>query len=200
MRQKKAIRIGLTGSIGMGKTTTAKLFREQGCAVFDADAAVHEIYNNEGIDLLKPYFPECIEETINRKKLSETLRKHPEKLHLLENLIHPLVYAKEEKAYAEAILENISIFIIDSPLLIEAKRNKSCHALCVVTTSPHMQRERVLNREGMTEEKFLTLLKRQMPDKEKRTHAHFLIFTHTLEGTKKTVKSLVKTFKALPHA
>ena len=170
--------IGLTGSIGMGKTTTAKLFAEEGVPVCDSDAVVHELYQNEAVGPIANIFPDAVKDgAVDRDRLSTILRENPAQFPALEKIVHPLVRAKQD-AFVEAQRENGERFaLLDIPLLFETKAESRVNAIVVVSCAAEIQRQRVLSRPGMTEEKFQMILARQMPDWEKREKADFLIDT-----------------------
>ena len=170
--------IGLTGSIGMGKTTTAKLFAEEGVPVCDSDAVVHDLYQNEAVGPIANIFPDAVKDgTINRDRLSKILRENPAQFPALERIVHPLVRTKQD-AFVETQRRNGESFaLLDIPLLFETKAEARVDAVVVVSCAAEIQRQRVLSRPGMTEEKFQMILARQMPDGEKRKKADFLIDT-----------------------
>jgi len=170
--------IGLTGSIGMGKTTTAKLFAEEGVPVCDSDAVVHDLYQNEAVAPIANIFPDAVRDgTVDRNRLSKILRENPAQFPALENIVHPLVRAKQD-AFVEAQRRNGERFaLLDIPLLFETKAEARVDAVVVVSCAAEIQRQRVLSRPAMTEEKFQMILGRQMPDGEKRKKADFLIDT-----------------------
>jgi dephospho-CoA kinase len=170
--------IGLTGSIGMGKTTTAKLFAEEGVPVCDSDAVVHDLYQNEAVGPIASIFPDAVKDgAVDRDRLSKILRKNPAQFQALEKIVHPLVRAKQD-AFVEAQRRNGERFaLLDIPLLFETKAEVRVDAVVVVSCAAEIQRQRVLSRPGMTEEKFQMILARQMPDGEKRKKADFLIDT-----------------------
>jgi len=170
--------IGLTGSIGMGKTTTAKLFAEEGVPVCDSDAVVHDLYQNEAVGPIANIFPDAVKDgTVDRDRLSKILRENPAQFQALEKTVHPLVRAKQD-AFVEAQRRNGERFaLLDIPLLFETKAEARVDAVVVVSCAAEIQRQRVLSRPGMTEEKFQMILARQMPDGEKRKKADFLIDT-----------------------
>ena len=170
--------IGLTGSIGMGKTTTAKLFAEEGVPVCDSDAVVHDLYQTEAVGPIANIFPDAVKDgTVDRDRLSTILREYPAQFPALENIVHPLVRAKQD-AFVEAQRGNGERFaLLDIPLLFETKAEARVDAVVVVSCAAEIQRQRVLSRPGMTEEKFQMILGRQMPDGEKRKKADFLINT-----------------------
>lgn len=185
--------IGLTGSIGMGKSTTAQMFKDQGCPVFDADAAVHELYAKGGkaVPIIKAVFPDAIKDgAVDRQVLGRQLRSDPLHLKVLESFIHPLV--SESRAVFFEKNKDAKIVVMDVPLLFETGLDKEVHYIVVVTAPYEVQRERVLSREGMTSELFESLLSRQTPDAEKRRRAHALIFTDKgLENAREQVQKIL---------
>lgn len=190
------IRLGLTGSIGMGKSTTAQMFRDEGLLVIDSDAVVHELYRGEAVPLIERAFPGTTNDgQVDRKKLSAYLALHPEDFKLLETIVHPLVRRKEVEAIAEARNSGADMIVLDIPLLFESGTESRVDKIVVVTCDPDIQRARVLARPGMTEEKFHMILSRQMPDVEKRKRADFLIdtgrgFDHARVEVRKIVAAL----------
>lgn len=173
--------VGLTGSIGMGKSTTAKMFEEAGAAVFDADAAVHVLYAKGGaaVPILRAVFPDVIVNgAVVRKKLAVHLQKDPLHLKVLESFIHPLVGKMREKAVEQAQLSGYKVMVFDIPLLFETGGDKKVDKIVVVTAPAKTQRKRVMARKGMTEKKFTYILSRQTPDKEKRKRADYIVETH----------------------
>ncbi|RWX74575.1 dephospho-CoA kinase [Neorhizobium lilium] len=190
--------IGLTGSIGMGKSTTAKMFAEEGVAVNDADAVVHDIYRNEDVAALRDAFPGSIRSGIvDRQQLSRELTAAPEKLRLLESIIHPLVRQREKEFLARQRQAGADLALLDIPLLFEVKAEDRVDTVVVVTCDPQIQRERVLARPGMTAEKLDMILSRQMPDAEKRKRADFLIHTGAgMNAARQRVKQIIAALKA----
>jgi dephospho-CoA kinase len=166
--------IGLTGSIGMGKTETAKLFAAESIPVFDADAEVHDLYAGEAADVIEAAFPGATKNgTVDRPALSRQISGDAEALKRLEDLVHPLVAARKAEFLARN--KGVPIVVLDIPLLLET--GEAVDAV-VVATAPHaVQRTRVLARPGMTEAKFNALLARQMSDAQKRQQAHYLVMT-----------------------
>ncbi len=172
--------IGLTGSIGMGKSTTAELFRDAGAYVFDADMAVHNLYAKGGaaVPLLGSVFPDIIvDDAVDRAKLSKHLQADPLQIQVLESFIHPMVVEIRAQAVAEAKRQGKSVFVADIPLLFETGGDALVDKTVVVSASSSVQKKRVLARDGMTETKFNMIKSRQMPDKEKRARADFIIET-----------------------
>lgn len=172
------IRLGLTGSIGMGKSTTADMFRDEGVPVIDADAIVHDLYRGEAVPLVEAAFPGTTADgKVDRQKLSAHLSAHPGDFRRLEAIVHPLVRRKEREMVDAAERSGADIVVLDIPLLFESGDTSRADRIVVVTCDPEIQRARVLSRPGMTEEKFRMILARQMPDVEKRARADFLIDT-----------------------
>jgi dephospho-CoA kinase len=190
------IRLGLTGSIGMGKSTTAQMFRDEGLTVIDSDAVVHELYRGEAVPLIERAFPGTTEDgQVDRKKLSAWLAAHPEDFKLLETIVHPLVRRREVETISEARESGADMIVLDIPLLFESGTESRVDKVVVVTCDADIQRSRVLARPGMTEEKFQMILSRQMPDVEKRKRADFLIdtgrgFDHARAEVRKIVAAL----------
>jgi len=187
--------IGLTGSIGMGKTTTAAMFKDAGCPVFDADRAVHSLYEKGGaaVPLIRAVFPDAIKDgSIDRAVLGQHMRADPLNLKVLESFIHPMVGKLRAEFIARAQKDKADIIVFDVPLLFETGGDKHVDIVVVVTAPKAVQRERVLKRAGMSEDLFKSLLARQMPDAEKRKRADILIFTDKgLESARKQVDNLI---------
>jgi dephospho-CoA kinase len=168
--------VGLTGSIGMGKSTTAKMFAERGVPVHDADAAVHRIYRGEAVEVIEATFPGVAEGgVVDRAKLAARVVDDAEALAWLEAIVHPLVRASENAFVDRMRNEALRLVVLDIPLLFETGAVDRVDAIVVVTADAKVQRERVLGRPGMTEARFEALLARQVPDAEKRRRAHFLV-------------------------
>lgn len=188
--------VGLTGSIGMGKTETARMFARLGIPVYDADAAVHRLYEPGGaaVEAIAKEFPSCvIDGRVDRVALAKTIAAQPDGFKRLEAIVHPLV-AREQMKFLE---ENAGadMVVLDIPLLFETGGHARMDAVVVVSAPGHVQRARVLAREGMTEEKLDHILSRQMDDEEKRAQAHFVIETdrgldHAFEQVRKVVEEL----------
>lgn len=170
--------LGLTGSIGMGKSTTSAMFRAAGVPVHDADQAVHDLYAGAAAPQIEAAFPgTTVDGMVDRTRLSAAVLGRPEALAKLEAIVHPLVRAAEQAFLAQCRSSGASVAVLDVPLLLETGGEGRCDAVVVVTAPPEVQRKRVLGRPGMTEEKFAAILARQMPDTEKRRRAHFLVDT-----------------------
>ncbi len=183
--------LGLTGSIGMGKSTTAGLFLDQGCAVWDADAAVHRLYgaNGAALEEMQMAFPEAVENNmVSRDRLRSIIAEDQTALGRIEAIIHPLV-ARDRQDFIEK--SNADIVVLDIPLLLENGLEKAMDAVVVVTAPPETQRERVLSREGMTEERFEFILSRQMPDADKRSKADYVLITDTVDHAREQVERIV---------
>ncbi len=184
----------------MGKSTTAQMFREAGCPVFDADAAVHDLYAKGGkaVPIIRAVFPGAIkDEAIDRAVLGGHMRADPLQLKVLESFIHPLV----AEARREFLEDNKSadIVVMDVPLLFETGGSAYVDHVVVVTAPPAVQRKRVLARPGMTKVLFQSLLARQMRDAEKRKRAHTLIFTDKgLENAREQVQDLLRKLRDKP--
>lgn len=192
------IRLGLTGSIGMGKSTTAQMFRDADLPVIDSDAVVHDLYRGEAVPLIERAFPGTTADgQVDREKLSAYLSRHPEDFKLLETIVHPLVRRKEVETIAEAEKAGADIIVLDIPLLFESGIESRVDRIVVVTCDPEIQRQRVLARPGMTEEKFRMILARQMPDVEKRRRADFIIDTGGgFDHARAEVGKIVATLRA----
>ena len=172
--------IGLTGSIAMGKTETARLFAAEGIPVHDADAAIHKLYGPGGAAVTKiaQAFPGTVRNgMVDRAALSACVTADPAALKKLEELVHPLVTAERESFLNDAAERGEAIVLLDIPLLFETGAEAGLDAVVVVSAPAAVQRARALSRSGMTAEKFETLLARQLPDVDKRAKAHFLVVT-----------------------
>ena len=170
--------LGLTGSIGMGKSATAAMFRALGVPVHDADAVVHALYRGAAAPLIAKAFPGTVADgVVDRSALGKEVLGQPERLKELEAIVHPLVRAERDAFLTAAVAARAPVAVIDIPLLFETGGERDCDAVLVVTASREVQRARVLARAGMTEEKFAAISAKQMPDAEKRQKAHFLVDT-----------------------
>ncbi len=170
--------LGLTGSIGMGKSTTAKLFEEAGVPVYDADAAVHKIYEGEAAPAIEAAFPgTTVNGKVDRNKLSAKVVHDPAAMKRLEQIVHPMLGASRQKFLRDAEQSGAPVAVVDVPLLFETGAEKRVDAVVVVTTTPEIQRQRILSRDNMTGEKLDAILARQLPDAEKRKRADFVVDT-----------------------
>ena len=170
--------LGLTGSIGMGKSTTAAMFRKIGIPVHDSDKAVHRLYSGAVAPLIEAAFPGTVYNgTVDRALLGDIVLANPTDLRKLESIVHPFVRQEEWIFFSKALLMRSRLVVLDIPLLFETKGDSRVDAVLVVTAPLSVQRDRVLSRSGMTEKRFADILKRQMPDLEKRRRAHFIVDT-----------------------
>lgn len=196
--------LGLTGSIGMGKSATARIFSTLGVPVWDADAVVHDLYSGQtpatrGIAKLVP--AAVTDQGVDRRILKQKIADMPGLLKKIEAVVHPLVAINREKFFQDALNNNTDLVVFDIPLLFENKSNKNCDAVLVVTASPAEQERRVLERPGMTKETFEFILSHQMPDAEKKAAADYVLETTTPEAAQKFVQDLVaKLTKDRPDA
>jgi len=184
-------RLGLTGSIGMGKSTTARLFAEEGCAVWDADAAVHRAYGPGGaaVELLRAKFPSAIlDGAVSREALKKIIATDPLALRQIEEIVHPLV-ARDRGAFAQATDADIAVF--DIPLLFETGGTATMDAVAVVIVDAQTQRQRVLARGTMTEQQFRQILDMQMPAEEKAKLADYVIETDTIDHARDQVRAVI---------
>ena len=166
----------LTGSLGMGKSTAAKFFAEAGVPVHDSDAVVHALYEGEAVPAIERAFPGAtVGGKIDRAKLAAMVLGDAAALARLEAIVHPLVSAARDAFLAQAQARGAPVVVLDIPLLFETAAERHCDAVVVVSAPPEVQRQRAFERSGMTEEKFVALLGKQMPDAEKRRRADFIV-------------------------
>jgi len=186
--------LGLTGSIGMGKSTAAAMFRDAGVPVHDADAAVHRLYSGAAAAPLEAEFPGVTTAgVVDRGKLAERILQDPDALARVEAIVHPLVRESEAEFLVQRMAEGHRLVLLDVPLLFETADAERFDAIVVVTADLQIQRTRVLGRPGMTEKKFESLLARQIPDREKRRRAHFVIDTsHELSATRRRIGAILR--------
>ncbi len=192
--------LGLTGSLGMGKSITAKFFAEEGVPVHDADAAVHRLYEGEAVPLIEAAFPGTTSGgKVDRTKLGERVLGDAAAMRKLESIVHPLVRKAEERFLAEVERSGAKVAVLDIPLLFEAGGNDRCDAVVVVSASPETQRARVFERSGMTEQKFQALMAKQMPDAEKRARADFIVDSgQGFEVSRQQVREILKKVAKMP--
>jgi dephospho-CoA kinase len=185
--------LGLTGSIGMGKSTTAKLFAEAGVPVYDADAAVHMLYDGEAAPAIEAAFPGAtVDGKVDRNRLSERVVHDPAAIKRLEQIVHPMLGASRQKFLRDAEQSGAPVAVVDVPLLFETGGEKRVDAVVVVTTTPEIQRQRILERPNMTDEKLDAILTLQMPDAEKQKRAHFVVDTsHGLDPVRKRIRDIL---------
>ncbi|MGY3133052.1 dephospho-CoA kinase [Bradyrhizobium sp. USDA 4501] len=192
--------VGLTGSIGMGKSTTAKLFMEAGVPVYDADAAVHQLYEGEAAPEIEAAFPGTTAGgKVDRAKLSARVVHDPAAMKQLEQIVHPMLGASRQKFFADAEAAGNPIVVVDVPLLFETGGEKRVDAVVVVTTSPELQRERVLARGTMDAAKLDAIIAKQMPDAEKRKRADFIVDTsHGLDPVRARIRDILAEVVKMP--
>jgi dephospho-CoA kinase len=186
--------LGLTGSIGMGKSTAAQMFADLGVPVNDADAVVHALYQGEAVAQIEAVFPGAtVAGVVDRKELSRQLSEDPALFKTLEAIVHPLVRKSERAFLARHRAEKSPLVLLDIPLLFETKAENRVDAVVVVTCDAATQRDRVMKRPGMTEEKFALILSRQVPDAEKRARADYIIDTSgEFDSTRAQVAAIVR--------
>jgi dephospho-CoA kinase len=177
----------------MGKSTTAKLFAEAGVPVYDADAAVHRLYEGEAAPAIEAAFPGTTEDgKVDRVRLSARVVHDPAAMKRLEGIVHPMLGASRQAFLQEAERSGAPVAVIDIPLLFETGGEKRVDAVVVVTTTPELQRERILSRPNMSEEKLQAILARQVPDAEKRRRAHFVVDTsHGLDPVRARIRDIL---------
>jgi dephospho-CoA kinase len=192
--------LGLTGSIGMGKSTTAKLFAEAGVPVYDADATVHMIYQGEAAPAIEAAFPgSTVGGKVDRNRLSAQVVQDPAAIRRLEQIVHPMLRAYHQKFLDDAERSGAPVVVVDVPLLFETGGEKRVDAVVVVTTDPDIQRQRVLARDNMTSEMFDAILARQLPDSEKRRRADFVVDTsHGLDPVRARIREILSEAAKMP--
>ena len=192
--------LGLTGSIGMGKSVTAGFFRAAGVPVHDSDAVVHRLYEGEAVGPIEAAFPGVtVDGRIDRAKLAEKLVGRPEAISELEAIVHPLVRAVSERFIAESRARGARVIVLDIPLLFETGGEKRVDAVVVVSAPPDVQRQRVLSRAGMTAERLDALLTRQTSDAEKRARAHFVVDSaRSFDSAQRQIHGILRAVAGLP--
>ena len=198
MKKSSTIILGLTGSIGMGKTTTAKMFAKYGIPVWEADTSVHKLYSKEGeaVEHFKEKLPSSIvNNEVSRAKLKKLINDDERNLKTIETLIHPLVSNDRKRFIKAAEKKNIPLIVLDIPLLFEKGHEKSVDYIAVVSVTKETQRKRVLTRNTMTPEMVDKILGIQMSDAKKRQKADFVIITNTLEQAETKVLEIITKLK-----
>lgn len=193
--------LGLTGSLGMGKSATARFFAEQGVPVHDADAVVHRLYEGQAAAAIGAAFPGTTAGgKVDRDKLAARVLGDGAALKRLEAIVHPLVQEAERRLLAEAEARGEKVAVLDIPLLFETGGEKRVDAVVVVSAPPEVQRSRVLERPGMTVEKLEAILAKQMPDEEKRRRADFVVDTSRgFEAARADVRAILDAVATMPR-
>ena len=192
--------IGLTGSVGMGKSTTARLFAEQGVPVHDADAVVHQLYEGEAVAAIEAAFPGATARgKVDRSRLAVLVLDDPSALKRLEAIVHPLVQAAEQELLAQAQARGDKVAVLDIPLLFETGGDRRVDAVVVASAPTEIQQARVLARPGMTWEKLEAILRKQMPDEEKRRLADFVVDTSRgIDDARAQVRAILDAVARMP--
>ncbi|MGC1443940.1 MAG: dephospho-CoA kinase [Xanthobacteraceae bacterium] len=200
MSQERPFVLCLTGSLGMGKSTAAKFFAEEGVAVHDSDATVHALYEGEATPLIEAAFPGSTSGgKVDRNKLAAMVLSDKAALGRLEAIVHPMVTASREKFLAKAQARGEKIVVFDVPLLFETKAERGCDAVVVVSAPPEIQRKRAFERPGMTDDKFAAILAKQMPDAEKRGRADFVVdSSQSFDHTRAQIRDILRKVARLP--
>jgi dephospho-CoA kinase len=191
------LRIGLTGSIGMGKSTTARLFADAGLPMNDADTVVHDLYSGEAAPLVEAAFPGTVKDgAVDRQELARQLTLRPDGFRQLEQIVHPLVRKREAAFIEKERNRGTAMVLLDIPLLFESGAQERVDVIVVVSCDPQIQLQRVLARPNMTEEKFSMILARQTPDTEKRERADYIIDTgHGMDAARERVADIIADLK-----
>ncbi len=192
------IRIGLTGSIGMGKSTTAQMFRDEGVPVLDSDQIVHDLYRGAAVAPIEAEFPGvAVGGVIDRARLAERVLGDSDALKRLEAIVHPLVWAARDDFLKDQAARGAKVVVYDVPLLFETGAEKSVDVIVVVSAPEDVQKNRVLARPGMTEEKLAAILAKQVPDSEKRARADFVVVTDGgVEAARSQVRNILRQLDA----
>lgn len=191
--------LGLTGSIGMGKSTAAGFFADEGVPVHDADAVVHALYTGEAAPAIEAAFPgTTVDGTVDRERLTKRVLDDPAALKRLEGIVHPMVRREEERFLAAAEAAGAKVAVLNIPLLFETGGDRRCDAVVVVSAPAEMQRERVLARPGANAGKFESLLANQVPDAEKRVRADFVVDTsQDFDSTRAQIRAILRAAETL---
>jgi dephospho-CoA kinase len=193
--------LGLTGSLGMGKSTAAKFFAAEGVPVHDSDAVVHALYEGEAVPLIEQAFPGTTAGgKVDRGKLAMMVLDDASALARLEAIVHPLVFDAREKFLADPRTRGAPVVVLDVPLLFETGADRQCDAVVVVSAPPKIQRDRALERPGMTEDKFAALVAKQLPDAEKRRRADFVLdSSQSFDHTRAQIRDILKSIAKMPR-
>jgi len=193
--------LGLTGSVGMGKSATAKMFADEGVPVHDADAAVHALYEGEAVAAIEAAFPGTTANgKVDRGKLGERVIGHPEEIRRLERIVHPLVARVRDAFLAKAERDGAKVAVLDIPLLYETGGEERCDAVVVASAPAEVQRDRVLTRPGMTDAKLAAILAKQMPDADKRARADFVVDTSQgFDAARAQVRDILARVSKMPN-
>lgn len=194
--------LGLTGSVAMGKSTTARFFAEAGVPVHDADAVVHQLYEGAAVPIIEAAFPGTTADgKVDRVKLGSRVMNDLAALRQLEAIVHPLVQEAERRFLAEAEASGAAVAVLDIPLLFETGGEQRVDAVVVATAPPEVQRARVLERPGMTAQRFEAMLARQMPDSEKRRRADFVVDTSRgFDDARIQVQEILRRVATMPKS
>lgn len=192
--------LGLTGSIGMGKSTTAKFFAEEGVPVHDADGAVHRLYDGEAAPPIEAAFPGTTQNgKVDRERLAKAVLGDPAKIKQLEGIVHPLVHRVRERFLSDAEKSGAKVAVLDIPLLYETGGDARCDAVVVVSAPAEMQRTRAFERPGMSEQKLAAITANQVPDAEKRARADFIVDTSQgFEHARAQVREILQRVSTMP--
>jgi dephospho-CoA kinase len=201
MSGKKPFVLCLTGSLGMGKSTAAKFFAEEGVPVHDSDATVHALYESEAVAAIEAAFPGTTAGgKVDRGKLAAMVVNDKAALARLEAIVHPLVGQVRDKFLADAQARGTSVVLLDIPLLFEIGNECNCDAVVVVSAPAEVQRARAFERPGMTEEKFAAIMAKQLPDMEKRRRADFIVdSSQGFEHTRAQVRDILRVVATMPR-
>ena len=191
----------LTGSLGMGKSTAAKFFVEEGVPVHDSDATVHALYEGEAVPLVEQAFPGSTSGgKVDRNKLAAMVLNDKAALTRLEAIVHPMVTASRQAFLAQARERGVKVVVFDIPLLFETKADSGCDAVVVVSASAEIQRRRAFERPGMTDDKLAAILAKQMPDAEKRRRADFIVdSSQSFDHTRGQIREILRQVAKLPR-
>jgi dephospho-CoA kinase len=192
--------LGLTGSVGMGKSTTLRFFAEEGVPVYDADREVHRLYEGAAVPAIEAAFPGTTADgKVDRTKLAARVLGDEAALRQLEAIVHPMVHEIERRLLEDAEAAGHKVAVLDIPLLFETGAEQRVDAVVVVTAPPEVQRARVMERPGMTEEKFAAILAKQLPDAEKRQRADFVVdSSQGLDAARAQVRSILEAVATMP--